>query len=161
MSINRLGEMGSPAWCGARKAERNAMSENTGFQEAVAEKMAQDKNASDEKAFASVGVNAPEEVKKAWMDAAKEVNANGMGIQSNGMISHISQMMEQQVIKMFKGETKNFDILGSTVESAIQATKQALYNLEQSIGYASRGKEAYEAREREFYKAFLEKLEQL
>ena len=39
-----------------------------------------------------VGPNAPQEVKDAWMDAAKEVNANGMGIRGNGMMSHISQM---------------------------------------------------------------------
>ena len=27
-----------------------------------------------------IGPNAPQEVKDAWMEAAKEVNANGMGI---------------------------------------------------------------------------------
>ena len=47
----------------------------------------------DEKAFEMVGRGAPQEVKDAWMDAAKEVNANGMGIRGNGMMSHISQMM--------------------------------------------------------------------
>ena len=31
----------------------------------------------DKKAFASVGANAPEEVKQAWMDAAKETGVNG------------------------------------------------------------------------------------
>jgi hypothetical protein len=34
----------------------------------------------DEKAFDMIGPNAPQEVKDAWMEAAKEVNANGMGI---------------------------------------------------------------------------------
>ena len=47
----------------------------------------------DEKAFDMIGPNAPQEVKDAWMEAAKEVNANGMGIKKNGMLSHISQMM--------------------------------------------------------------------
>ena len=41
------------------------------------------------------------------MDAAKEVNANGMGIRRNGMMSHISQMMVQRLNKMLKGETEN------------------------------------------------------
>ena len=47
----------------------------------------------DEKAFEMVGRDAPQEVKDAWMDAAKEVNANGMGIRGSGMMSHIPQMM--------------------------------------------------------------------
>ena len=33
----------------------------------------------NEKAFDMIGPNAPQEVKDAWMEAAKEVNANGMG----------------------------------------------------------------------------------
>ena len=40
-----------------------------------------------------IGPNAPQEVKDAWMEAAKEVNANGLGIKKNGMLSHISQML--------------------------------------------------------------------
>ena len=64
---------------------------------------------------------------------------------------------------MLKGETENFDILGNTVESAIQATKQALYDLEHPLAPAYRTIEAEQARikEREFYTAFLEKLEKL
>ena len=44
----------------------------------------------NEKAFDMIGPNAPQDVKDAWMEAAKEVNANGMGIKKNGMLSHIS-----------------------------------------------------------------------
>ena len=36
----------------------------------------------NEKAFDMIGPNAPQDVKDAWMEAAKEVNANGMGINS-------------------------------------------------------------------------------
>ena len=109
-----------------------------------------------------VGRGAPQEVKDAWMDAAKEVNANGMGIRGNGMMSHISQMMVQRLNKQLKGETENFDILGNTVESAIQAAKQALYDLEHPRVYTPRSIEVQQARikEGEFYRAFLEKLEQ-
>ena len=130
----------------------------------AAEKAAQDKAANqDEKAFEMVGRGAPQGVKDAWMDAAKEVNANGMGIRGDGMMSHISQMMVQRLNKQLRGETENFDILGNTVESAIQATKQALYDLERPVAYTPRSIEVQQARikEGEFYRAFLEKLERL
>lgn len=87
-----------------------------------------------------IGPNAPQDVKDAWMEAAKEVNANGLGIKGNGMLSHISQMMVQRLNKQLKGEgdvdnLDNLDILGNTTESAIQATKQALYNLDHPVVY--------------------------
>ena len=148
----------------ARKMERSVEPGTVGFMETVEEKAAQGKAADqDEKAFEMVGPNAPQEVKDAWMEAAKEVNANGMGIRGNGMMSHISQMMVQRLNKQLKGETENFDILGSTVESAIQATKEALYDLEHPRVYTPRSIEVQQARikEGEFYRAFLEKLEQL
>lgn len=66
-----------------------------------------------------IGPNAPQDVKDAWMEAAKEVNANGLGIKGNGMLSHISQMMVQRLNKQLKGEgdVDNLDILGNTTES--------------------------------------------
>ena len=57
----------------------------------------------DEKAFDMIGSNAPQDVKDAWMEAAKDVNANGMGIKKNGMLSHISQMMVQRLNKQLRG----------------------------------------------------------
>lgn len=119
----------------------------------------------DEKAFAMIGPNAPQDVKDAWMEAAKEVNANGLGIKGNGMLSHISQMMVQRLNKQLKveGDVDNLDILGNTTESAIQATKQALYNLNHPVVYNPKSIEVQQAciKEREFYVAFLEKLEKL
>ncbi len=165
MGISGVGTAGCPMTeYTARKAERSAESRAVGFMETVEEKAAQGKAANqDEKAFEMVGPNAPQEVKDAWMEAAKEVNANGMGIRGNGMMSHISQMMVQRLNKQLKGETENFDILGSTVESAIQATKEALYDLEHPRVYTPRSIEVQQARikEGEFYRAFLEKLEKL
>ena len=58
----------------------------------------------NEKAFDMIGPNAPQEVKDAWIEAAKE-----------------------------EGDVDNIDILGNTTESAIQATKQALYNLDHPL----------------------------
>lgn len=165
MGINGIGTTDYPVTgYQTRKAERSAESGAVSFMETVAEKAAQDKTTDyDEKAFDMVGPNAPQNVKDAWMGAAKEVNVNGLGIRGNGMMSHISQMMVQRLNKMLKGETGNFDILGNTVESAIQATKQALYNLDNPLAPAYRSIEAEQARikEREFYVAFLEKLEKL
>lgn len=112
-----------------------------------------------------IGPNAPQDVKDAWMEAAKEVNANGMGIKKNGMLSHISQMMVQRLNKQMKGEVDvdNIDILGNTTESAIQATKQALYNLDHPLEYVPKSIEVQRTcmKEREFYVAFLERLEKL
>ncbi len=51
------------------------------------------------------------------------------------MMSHISQMMVQRCNKILKGETENLDILGSTVESAIRVTEQALYDLDHPKAY--------------------------
>ena len=164
MSVNGIGTAGYPlTGYTVRKMERSVEPGTVGFMEAVEEKAAQGKAADqDEKAFEMVGRGAPQEVKDAWMDAAKEVNANGMGIRGNGMMSHISQMMVQRLNKQLKGETENFDILGNTVESAIQAAKQALYDLEHPRVYTPRSIEVQQARikEGEFYRAFLEKLEQ-
>ena len=117
----------------------------------------------DEKAFDMIGPNAPQEVKDAWMEAAKEVNANGMGIKKNGMLSHISQMMVQRLNKQMKGDVNNIDIFGNTIESAIQATSQALYDLDHPREYVPKSIEVQQAcmKEREFYVAFLEKLEKL
>ena len=119
----------------------------------------------DEKAFGMIGPNAPQDVKDAWMEAAKEVNVNGMGIKKNGMLSHISQMMVQRLNKQLNGEgdVDNIDVLGNTTESAIQATSQALYDLDHPREYVPKSIEVQRAcmKEREFYVAFLEKLEKL
>ena len=161
MSVNGIGTAGYPlTGYQTRKTERSAESGAAEFMEIVAEKAEQDKTTDyDEKAFDMVGPNAPQDVKDAWMEAAKEVNANGLGIRGNGMMSHISQMMVQRLNKMIKGETENFDILGNTVESAMQATRQALYDLDHPLAPAYRTIEAEQARikERQFYVAFLEK----
>ncbi len=164
MSVNGIGYGYPMTGYTARKTERNAESGAVSFMETVAEKTAQDNAIDhDEQAFEMVGPRAPQKVKDAWMEAAKEVYANGAGIQKNGMMSHISQMMVQRCNKMLRGEADYSDILGSTVGSAIRATKQALYDLDHPLGSGYRSIEAQQARvkEREFYIAFLYRLEKL
>ncbi len=162
MNINGIGA-GYPIRYEVRKAERVVPQKQ--FSDVVSEKVIAKKDDVDEKAFEQVAPNAPEEVKNAWIEAARETGTNGLGIKGNGMLSHISQMMVQRLNKMIKGEgnAENLDILGSTTESAILATKQALYNLEHPIVYTPKSIEVQQAciKEREFYIAFLEKLENL
>ena len=63
------------------------------------------------------------------------------------MLSHISQMMVQRLNKQMKGEddVDNIDILGNTTESAIQATKQALYDLDHPKEYVPKSIEVQRA----------------
>ena len=74
MNINGIRAAGYPlAGHTMRKAERNAESGTVEFREMAAEKAGQDKVTDyDEKAFDMVGANAPEDVKDAWMEAAKD-----------------------------------------------------------------------------------------
>jgi len=121
-------------------------------------------NSYHESAFQSVGPAAPESVKNAWMQAAEETGANGYGLTSRGMFSHISQMMVMQVQNRYNGVSNYNDILGNTTESALQAAKQALYALEHPLApNQQKSKEVQEqiAKEKEFYTSFIEKLEQL
>ncbi len=141
--------------------EKNASQSR--FLETVSEQISQRERNYDEEAFESVGANAPEEVKQAWMEAAKEIGTNGLGIGKNGMMSHISQMMIERVERGWNGGDPN-DILGSSVQSALRAVKQALYDLDhpRSAGH-TRSIEAQRCRaqERKFYQAFIERLERL
>lgn len=163
MGISGIGAAGYPmAGYVARKAERNAESAEKGFMETVAEKEAQDKTKDyDEKAFESVGANAPEEVKQAWLEAAKETGVNGLGMSGNGMLTHLSQMMVQRAENWMNGIGGTNDILGSTVQSAIRATEQALYDLDHPLSpdsVKSIEVQRQQVKERAFYQLFLDKL---
>lgn len=163
MSVSGIGAAGYPVTgYTARNAERNAESGAAGFMDTVVEKAAQDKKADyDEKAFASVGANAPEEVKQAWMEAAKETGVNGLGIFGNGMLTHLSKMMVQRAENWINGIGETNDILGNTVQSAIRATEQALYDLDHPLSpdsIKSIEVQRQQVKERAFYQLFLDKL---
>lgn len=105
------------------------------------------------------GPNAPEEVKQAWMKAAEETGLNGLGMNADGQMSHITQLHVQRAIKWYNGE--NPDVLGTTVESARQAVEKALYDLEhplEPITNRSASVQNSIEKEKEFYNAFLENL---
>ncbi len=164
MSISGIGTAGYPTTgYEMRKAEKAVAQKQ--FSQVISEKAIAKKDDVDEKVFEQIAPNAPEKVKNAWFEAVKETGANGLGIQGNGMLSHISQMMVQRLNVMLKGEgnADSSDILGSTTESAILATKQALYNLEHPMAYTPKSIAVQQAciKEREFYAAFLQRLENL
>ena len=169
MSINSIHTAGVPTGYETAKAAKSTSRKTEDFMHAAekAEKTeAKDKAAEyAEKAFLSVGSKAPEEVKKAWMEAAKETGANGLGVGSNGMMTHISQMMVQRLKKNWlNGTGDSDDILGSSVSSAMRVAKQALYDLENPlVPENTRSMEVQRCRlqEKAFYQAFIEKLEKL
>lgn len=115
-----------------------------------------------EKAFNSVGSKAPKEVKDAWMDAARETGVNGLGIGSNGMMSHISQLMVQRLKRIMMGDGADpNDILGNSISSAIRAIEQALYDLDHPLvpnNTRSIEVQRQRAKEKEFYQVFLRNL---
>ena len=142
------------------------------FTETISEKAATDKIDYDERAFEYLAPNAPEEVKKAWMEAAKETGANGMGMGKDGKLTHITAMMSIQLTNRLKGcyssggrsDLSGGDLLGSTVESALSVAKQALYDREHALEPLSRRSwevQKHIEKEMAFYRAFIDKLERL
>ena len=138
--------------------------ETSSFADTIAGKAAKHPIDWEELAFEHAGPNAPQSVKDVWMEASKEAGANGLGYTSNGI--NVTEMYVQQLIKWYWGGKKaEFpDILGSSVESAIQAAQQALYNFDHPLEpnkVMSMEERQYHMKERQFYVAFLEKLKKL
>lgn len=174
MSINGIYTAGIPVGHQTGKMSDNNTSRKTGdFMRAVGKTETKETAGAKngvadyaEKAFMSVGSKAPEEVKKAWMEAARETDSNGLGIGSNGMMTHISQMMVQRLKKNWlnNGAGDPNDILGNSVSSALQAARTALYDLENPLvpeNTKSIEVQRCRLKEKEFYQAFIEKLEKL
>ncbi len=168
MSINGIGTANISSGYEMKRNTGNNAAKSNEFMQTVQEKTENNTTPKTaeyyaEQAFASVGSKAPEEVKKAWMEAARQTGANGLGIGGGGMMTHISQMMIQRVKKSWlNGGADDNDILGSSVSSAIAAAKQALYDLENPLtADHPRSMEVQRSRmqEKAFYQAFIEKLE--
>ena len=140
--------------------------ETSSFADTIAEKAATTASVRDydEEAFENAGPNAPQSVKDAWMEAAKETGANGLGLTSNGQ--YHTEMLTQQIIAWYNGgkEGRAYDVLGSSVDSAIHAAQQALYSFDHPLEpnkAMSMEERQYHMKERQFYVVFLEKLEKL
>ena len=109
--------------------------------------------------FSRFAPNAPEEVKQAFMEAAKETGYN-----EGEKMDYLSQVFIHQVENRQNGVADYTDVFGSSVASALQAAREILYDLENPLMPVSqRGENAakYVEQEKEFYRAFIEKLEGL
>lgn len=103
-----------------------------------------------------VGPNAPKAVEEAWEKALEETGVNDLGKNEEGMYTHITQMMIMKIM-LVKG-TGSSDVLGKSVSSAIEATKKALYMLNNQLEPSG---DSLEAKERDFYESFLKHLNQI
>lgn len=109
--------------------------------------------------FSRFAPHAPEKVKQAFMEAANET-----GYDVTGKMNHISQILVIQVENRHNGVSNPQDVFGNSVTSALQAARQMLYDLENPlVPVSQRGENAakYVEEEKEFYRAFIEKLENM
>lgn len=115
-------------------------------------------------AFDTIGAYAPDEVRQAWMEASEETGSNGFSITSDGKHFHIPKLLVQHAIRWYNGEVDPDNILGNSVESAIRVAEKALYDIDHPLpGSPAKSIEVQQEimKERAFYVAFLEKLQQL
>ena len=102
---------------------------------------------------------APQIVKNAWMNAAKET-----GYLEGGKMNHISQLLVRQVINRENGVEDYQNVFGNSVASALQAVEELLYDLENPLTPESERSESvrmYREQEKEFYRKFIENLEEI
>lgn len=109
--------------------------------------------------FSRFAPNAPEEVKQAFMEAAEETGYN-----EGERMDYLSQVFIHQVENRQNGVADYTDVFGGSIASALQAARDILYDLENPLMTISqRGENAakYIEQEKQFYRAFIEKLEGL
>ncbi len=140
------------------------------FAEIASQKVTEaDKEAAQEKTSAVldlIGANAPDEVRQAWAEAEKEMGgwftAGGSWVSADGKHSHMTQMGVQTGLKWAKGELDQADLLGNSVQSAINAVQKWIYDIDNPMpGQPAKSIEEQREimKEWAFYEAFLEKLQ--
>lgn len=145
---------------------------NASFADAVSAKVSEAENREVQNKTSavldSIGAQAPDEVKQAWMEAEKETGAfftvGGHYITADGKHAHMTQMGVERGIRWYWGEVHQNNLLGSSVESAINAVNKWIYDVDHPLaGSPARSMEESQLirKEREFYKVFLDKLLQL
>jgi hypothetical protein len=80
------------------------------------------------------------------------------------MLTHISAMMVNRAENWMNGIENDADVLGDSVTSALESAKKALYDLDNPLEPVSKRSLAVQQeimKEREFYQAFISKLETL
>ncbi len=113
----------------------------------------------------SIGSQAPDEVKQAWMEAEEETDAFftvfGLYISKDGKHAHMTQMGIDRFVRWYRGEYNQDDLLGNSVGSAIKAVNKWIYDVDHPLaGSPARSREDQQLimKEREFYEVFLDKL---
>ena len=109
--------------------------------------------------FDKAAPDAPPIVKNAWMNAAKET-----GYLEGGKMNYISQLLVRQVINRENGVEDYQNVFGNSVASALQAAEELLYDLENLLTPESERSESvrmYREQEKEFYRKFIENLEEI
>ena len=109
--------------------------------------------------FSRFAPNAPKEVKQAFMEAAEE-----NGYNEGERMDYLSQVFIHQVENRQNGVADYTDVFGGSIASALQVAREILYDLENPLmPISQRGENAakYIEQEKQFYRAFIEKLEGL
>ncbi|WP_026510019.1 hypothetical protein [Butyrivibrio sp. LC3010] len=113
----------------------------------------------DVAALERVAPNASEAVKSAWIDAARETGYNGLGY-VDGNKESVATSLYGEMKESAKMTDNNIsgvqDILGGTVDSAIDAINVAKY--ERNNSEITSANKAYVSKENAFYDSFLQKL---
>lgn len=142
---------------------------NSSFADAVAAKASEAENNEVQKKTSavldSIGSQAPDEVKQAWMEAEEDTDAfftvYGLYISKDGKHAHMTQMGIDRFVRWYRGEFNQNDLLGNSVESAIKTVNKWIYDVDHSLAGApasSVEERQLIMKEREFYEAFLDKL---
>lgn len=120
--------------------------------------------------FDSIGLQAPDAVKQAWMEAEEEIGGHfatcGLWItyEDGHVHGHITQIMVQRFLRWYNGEVDPSNLLGNSVQSAINVVQKCLYDIDHPLpGQPARSLKVQEGvkKERAFYELFLEKLQKL
>lgn len=109
--------------------------------------------------FKNIGPNAPKSVKDAWEKSLEETGIYNLGCDEDGQ-DHITQMDILRVI--LEEQTGSYDILGNSVDSAIEAINLLLNMLKNPITPSTDPQIIKrQEKEKEFYEAFLKNLSQI
>lgn len=97
-------------------------------------------------------------VREAWKKAEQDTGISGLGLDENGKMRYISEYARQLLRERMKGEEGN--ILGDTVETAIEFAKRAIESIENSLNEKKETISLTQEREREkeFYIKFIKNL---
>lgn len=155
---------------GFNKKTETALPDGKNFAEVAAEKatetgIANNSSGKYPAVLDHIGYNAPEKVKEAFTEAEKEtggfINSAGMWTSADGKHCQMTKMFVDRFVRWLHGETNESDMLGSTVQSAIDAVNRWMYDLDHPLIRAAptRPEDRWLVdKERQFYESFLDKL---